>query len=64
MSGSMDKVNNAKKTKDFIKCTIEYNEYEASFNQRLWLQSAENLGEESKKANGEFVKNATVDYPP
>lgn len=64
VSDSMSKVNNAKKTEDKVKCTIEYNEYEAIFNQKTWMQIAEEKAEETKKATKAFIEKGTIDCSP
>ncbi|KAK0642536.1 hypothetical protein DIS24_g8939 [Lasiodiplodia hormozganensis] len=61
---SVKNVQNAKKTETFVTCEIDYNEYEATFNQRLWEKVAADIEEVKKKAAKELVDNETVDCPP
>lgn len=64
VSDSMKKVNNAKKTEERVTCNIEYNEYEAVFNQEAWLDIAKEKAEETKKASKAFVEKFTIDCDP
>ncbi|KAI0836851.1 hypothetical protein F5Y06DRAFT_298085 [Hypoxylon sp. FL0890] len=64
VTNSMRNVQNAKKTSKLIKCTIDYNDYEALFNQNKWNDAAAKIDEEQKKAAEDFVKQETVNCPP
>jgi hypothetical protein len=61
---SMKHVHNAKKTSSHVKCTIDYNDYEATFNQKLWSEVAQGIAEEQLKAANDFVKLQTIDCEP
>lgn len=60
----MKKVQSAKKTESYVKCKIEYNDYEATFNQKSWEDAAADIEEAKKKAAKDFVDDETVDCPP
>ncbi|KAI1412727.1 hypothetical protein F5Y13DRAFT_189928 [Hypoxylon sp. FL1857] len=64
VTNSMKNVQNAKKTEREIKCTIDYNDYEADFNQKRWDDAAAGIDAEQKKATDDFIKKQTVDCPP
>jgi len=64
VTDSMRDVHKAKSTERRVKCTIEYNDYEANFNQKLWSVEASKIDEEQKKAADDFRKQQTVDCPP
>lgn len=64
VTNSMRDVQNAKKTVQHVRCTIDYNDYEASFNQKLWGETSKGIEEEQKKAADEFRKRQTIDCPP
>lgn len=57
-------VNNAKKTEHRVKCSIDYSNYDAVFNQKLWAEEAKEINEEQKKAAEEFRKKQTIDCDP
>lgn len=61
---SIKNVQNAKKTESHVKCAIDYNNYEAVFNQKLWMEEAKNIEEEQKKAADDFRKKQTIDCDP
>ena len=60
----MRNVQNAKKTESWVKCTIDYNDYEATFNQKSWNEQAAGIEQEQKKAAEAFRNQQTVDCPP
>ena len=64
VNDSMRNVQNAKKTEQRVKCTIEYNEYEAMFQRKMWERISQQIDGDQKKATDEFLKNQTVDCPP
>ncbi|OTA65972.1 hypothetical protein K449DRAFT_458016 [Hypoxylon sp. EC38] len=64
VTDSMRNVRNAKKAERWVKCKIEYNDYEASFNHNKWKDASDKISEEQKKAAEDFVKEQTVDCPP
>jgi hypothetical protein len=63
VTDSMRDVQKAKSTERRVKCTIEYNDYEANFNQKLWGVEASKIDEDQKKAADDFRKQQTVDCP-
>jgi flagellar biosynthesis regulator FlaF len=64
VNDSIKNVQNAKKTETHIKCKISYNDYEASFNQKLWADVSKDIDQEQKQAADDFRKQQTIDCPP
>ena len=64
VTDSMRNVQKAKKTGRRVKCTIDYAEYDAVFNRKLWSESSKGIEEEQKKAADDFRKQQTIDCPP
>ncbi|KAM3516731.1 hypothetical protein NHJ13051_009638 [Beauveria bassiana] len=64
VTDSIKEVQKAKKTERKITCILEYNDYEAVFNQKLWASVSTNIEAAQKKDAEDFVNNQTVDCPP
>ncbi|KAF2840444.1 hypothetical protein M501DRAFT_1015498 [Patellaria atrata CBS 101060] len=64
VTDSMKNVQNAKKTTREVECSIDYMEYEATFNRKLWKQTAQAIDDEQKKAAKDFVGQQTIDCAP
>lgn len=60
----MRNVQNAKQTEARVRCTIDYNDYEANFNQRLWNNVAATIEAQQIAAALDFVNQQTIDCPP
>lgn len=53
-----------KRTNECLKCNIEYNEFDATFNHNLWDDTASSIEEQQKKAALDFVNEVTIDCAP
>ena len=49
---SMKNVQSSKKTEKHVKCTIEFNQYEAVFNQKLWKKTSATIAEDELSGSG------------
>ncbi|KAF2135615.1 uncharacterized protein K452DRAFT_303423 [Aplosporella prunicola CBS 121167] len=61
---SMRQVSRAKQTSSWVRCTIDYNDYEAGFNRSMWQRSKELIHEQQMKEMEDFINESTVDIPP
>ncbi|KAE8356260.1 hypothetical protein BDV28DRAFT_127289 [Aspergillus coremiiformis] len=64
VTDSMRNVEKAKSSERLVTCTIDYNEYEATFNRKLWGEASDKIEDEQKKVAEDFVDQGTVDCPP
>ncbi|KAH7011146.1 hypothetical protein EDB80DRAFT_891026 [Ilyonectria destructans] len=63
VNDSIKNVQNLKKTETHVRCTIQYNNYEAFFNDGIWDEKASWMKEEQKNALHDFRKQQTIDCP-
>ncbi|KAK7419928.1 hypothetical protein QQZ08_010631 [Neonectria magnoliae] len=61
VTDDMKNVNNAKRAGGQVRCRIEYNEYEAIFNEQLWSQTSGQINEDQKTVADDLRKQQTVD---
>ncbi|KAF2135669.1 uncharacterized protein K452DRAFT_293046 [Aplosporella prunicola CBS 121167] len=59
----MRQVSRAKQT-SWVRCTIDYNDYEAGFNQAMWQRSKALIHEQRMREMEDFIDQSTVDIPP
>jgi predicted RND superfamily exporter protein len=64
ITDEMKNVHNAKMTETCVACDIEYNQYEATFNNDLWLQIAAKIERDQLDAAKTFVDAQTVSCKP
>lgn len=63
INDSISKIDVAKKTETRIKCTIEYSEYSALFNEKLWDKAWEIVEADVLESMRAKVKGRTVTMP-
>ena len=60
----MKNVENFKKTESYVKCKIDYVDYEASFNMPQWELASTEAESKRRKEMLEFVNIRTIDCEP